>query len=53
MSDKYTEYNFIDFCKTCIYSDLLECEEPCCECLENPIDLYSCTPMEYKPYSNY
>lgn len=53
MDDDYTGYDFNDFCKICMYSDLLECEEPCCDCLENPIDLYSRTPTEYKPYSRY
>ena len=40
--------HFHEFCKKCKYRDLPETEDPCFDCLENPVNTYSHTPTEFK-----
>lgn len=42
------EVYFNQYCKTCEYKNLKESEEPCDECLSNPINEYSHKPINYK-----
>lgn len=42
------EVYFHEYCKTCKFKDTSETEEPCNECLDNPMNLYSHKPVNYK-----
>ena len=46
--DNYKEVYFDKYCETCEYKDAPETEEPCFGCLDNPINLYSHKPVNYK-----
>lgn len=48
MDNIYKEVYFNQYCKTCEYKNLKESEEPCDECLLNPINEYSHKPINYK-----
>lgn len=48
MEQIYQEVKFGEFCKKCEYEKLAENEAPCCECLDEPINLYSSKPVYYK-----
>lgn len=48
MEDAYKEVYFGEYCKKCKYWEKKENEEPCDECLENPVNLYSHKPVNYK-----
>ena len=48
MEDVYKEVYFGEYCKKCKYLEKKENEEPCDECLENPVNLYSHKPVNYK-----
>ena len=39
---------FHKFCKTCKYKDVVEYEDPCNDCLDNPVNDYSKKPVNYK-----
>lgn len=47
MEDIYKEVYFT-FCKTCKFEENGEDEEPCDECLQNPVNLYSHKPVNWK-----
>ncbi len=47
MEDIYKEVYFGEYCKYCKYWEKKENEEPCDECLGNPVNLYSHKPMYY------
>lgn len=36
-----------EFCKTCVHSDEKECDEPCHECLDNPVNQHTTKPLKY------
>lgn len=45
------ETKFVEFekyCKTCKYSELSESEEPCWDCLENPVNVHSHKPINWE-----
>lgn len=42
------EVYFDQYCYTCKYFSLFEDEEPCSECLENPVTEYSHKPIKYE-----
>lgn len=44
--DKIVEFE--NYCKTCLYRDLAESEEPCNECLTETTNVYSHKPVKYK-----
>lgn len=44
----YKEVYFHEYCKTCKNLMLDENEEPCNECLDNPVNLYSHKPVKYE-----
>lgn len=48
MEDIYKEVYFGEYCKNCKYLEKKENEDPCDECLENPVNLYSHKPINYK-----
>ena len=38
---------FDKYCKICKYKDLPETEDPCWDCLENPVNVYSRRPTGF------
>ena len=46
--DDYKEVYFDEYCGTCEYRDMKDTDEPCNECLENPMNLHSHKPVKYK-----
>lgn len=48
MVDKYKEVRFDEYCKTCKYEAKNEDQDPCDECLSNPVNLYSRKPINWK-----
>lgn len=47
----YKEVYFNEYCKTCEFKKNKETEEPCCECLSEPINLDSHKPVRYEEKS--
>ena len=45
---KYKFVNFEDYCKTCMYADTPEDEDPCYDCLAEATNLYSHRPVSWK-----
>mgnify|MGYP005610237461 FL=1 len=48
MNDNYKEVRFDIYCDKCEYCDTEEAEEPCRECLQNPVNQYSLKPIKFK-----
>lgn len=48
MEDIYKEVYFDEFCKTCEHKDVAEDKNPCHDCLNEPVNLYSHKPVMYK-----
>ena len=48
MHDDYKEVDFDRYCETCKYKDVADIEDPCDGCLENPVNLHSCKPVNYE-----
>lgn len=48
MEYPYKEVHFHDYCLKCEYYNRKEEEDPCFECLENPVNLYSHKPLKFK-----
>lgn len=48
MNEDYKEVYFHEYCETCSHRSKANTEEPCNECLDNPINLYSHKPVKYE-----
>lgn len=48
MKYEYKEIYFHEYCKTCKHSDIMDIEEPCNECLNNPVNLHSHKPVKWE-----
>ena len=48
MENPYKHVEFNKYCQTCIHRKTEETEEPCNECLTNPVNLYSHKPVKYE-----
>lgn len=48
MEDLYKEVYFETYCKTCKYKDRKEEQLPCCDCLEEPVNLQSNKPVKWE-----
>ena len=48
MEDTYKEVYFVEYCKTCKHKDLKEGDDPRCECLKEPVNLYSHKPVRWE-----
>ena len=48
MEDSYKEVYFGEYCKSCKHLDKREDEDPCHECLNEPVNLYSHKPVKYE-----
>lgn len=49
MDENYKEVYFGQYCHLCQFEELDEKEDPCRECLNNPVNLYSHKPVMFKP----
>lgn len=49
MDESYKEVYFGEYCKTCKWKDKLEQEDPCDECLNNPVNVHSHKPVCWEP----
>lgn len=47
-NDGMKEVYFDQYCQTCKSFDLKEDEEPCCDCLSEPVNQYSHKPVKYE-----
>ena len=55
MNEAYKEVYFVYFnqyCHTCIHCDKPGCEDPCDECLGEPVNVYSHKPTKYVEKEN-
>ena len=48
MENIHKEVDFNKYCKTCVYSESKESDDPCDECLATPMNEYSHKPVMYK-----
>lgn len=48
MENDYWEVNYEKYCQSCIHKKKAENSEPCSECLEEPIRLYSEKPVKWE-----
>lgn len=44
----YKEVYYNDYCKNCEYQTKSEKDDPCYECLDEPVNVYSHKPVNYK-----
>lgn len=47
MDEGYKEVYFGEYCKTCEHETLAEDIDPCHDCLNNPVNVYSHKPVNY------
>lgn len=45
---EFKEVYFHENCKLCKHKDVKESDEPCRECLDNPINSYSHVPIKFE-----
>ena len=50
--DGLKEVYFDEYCKTCEFFNSKEDEEPCAECLNEPVNQYSHKPVKYNKKQN-
>ena len=48
MEDSYKEVYFGQYCRTCIHFELGEDEDPCHDCLNNSVNVYSHKPVNWE-----
>ena len=48
MNDGYKEVYFDQYCKTCRYEKRSEDKDPCFDCLNEPVNVYSHKPVNYE-----
>lgn len=46
--NEYKEVDFHKYCGICEFKNMKDADEPCSECLDNPINLYSHKPVKFK-----
>lgn len=46
--EQYKEVYFHNYCKDCKHKDVKDTDEPCNECLSEPINLYSHKPIKWE-----
>lgn len=47
MDYRFKEVYFDNFCAKCVHNDNKESEPPCDECLNEPVNEYSHTPVKF------
>lgn len=50
--NKEKEVYFNEYCNTCKHASLSESEDPCYDCLNNPVNTYSHKPVYYEEKDN-
>ena len=48
----FKEVYFHNYCKSCKHKPVKDTDEPCNECLSEPINLYSHKPVKYEEKEN-
>lgn len=48
LEDVYKEVKFDEYCKDCKYEKKKEDEDPCYDCLGEPVNLYSHKPVKWE-----
>ena len=48
MEESYKEVYFDQYCKNCKHEKVKEIDDPCDECLNDPVNLYSHKPVMYE-----
>lgn len=48
MDDIYKEVYYGEYCKTCKHRKVKEDDDPCHECLNEPVNLYSHKPVNWE-----
>lgn len=48
VNNDFKEVCFNEYCKTCEHEKVKDIHEPCNECLDNPVNLHSHKPVNYK-----
>lgn len=48
MDDEFKEVYFHEYCKSCKHKELPDHEDPCNECLDNPVNVHSHKPVNYE-----
>lgn len=48
MEDTYKEVYFGEYCKSCKHLEKAETDDPCDECLNEPVNLHSHKPVKYE-----
>lgn len=46
--DEYQEVAFSEYCLRCKHKDCDSTDEPCNECLDNPVNQYSKKPVKFE-----
>lgn len=44
--DKFVDFK--KYCETCKHKDVKEVEDPCNECLDNPVNAHTTKPVKYE-----
>lgn len=52
MEEDYREVRFDLYCEACKYKDKAEEEDPCVECLEEPLNQYTDKPVKWEENKN-
>ena len=52
MEEICKEVYFGQYCETCKYKKMSESDEPCNECLGNPVNAYSHKPVKFEEKRN-
>lgn len=52
MPNEYKEVRFDLYCSKCKHEKLPEIDEPCYECLKNPVNLHSRKPVNFEEENN-
>ena len=47
-NDGYKMVYYHEYCKDCKHEKVKDTDEPCNECLDNPINLYSHKPVKFE-----
>lgn len=48
MEESYKEVYFNQYCDSCKHKEKKETEDPCDDCLENPVNVYSHKPVRWE-----
>lgn len=52
LDSEMKEVYFDKYCSTCAHKEIAEDEEPCFECLAEPVNLHSHKPVRYEKSRN-